>query len=513
MSTTLTAYDAVSYPSSPFSQTHPDRLATLATLYGLTPAPPGECRVLELGCGQGGNLIPMAYTLRESEFLGIDLAPTEVARGRETISALGLSNISLVAADLTSVSSLGTFDYVIAHGLYSWVPPAVRQRILGLSQEVLAPHGVALVSYNAYPGCHLRNAFRQMMLWHVRGHEKPADRIEQARALLRFLAEAAPSRPVLSAVLKEALDHQERQEDGVLFHDDLGEFSEPFLFVDFVEQARPYGLKFLAEADFPDMVIWDPDSPAGRLLKGMAEDVLLQQQYRDFLVLRRFRQTLLCRADAPTVLEPDAETLRRLFIAASTRPESVEASLASDDPLGFATEQGRELKTPHPLSKAAFLLLGEEWPRWIPVEELLARARARVVEAGGPSSGDEDERRLLEFLLRGYGAHVLQLRSRPCPFVTSPSERPRASALARYQGPNGKGVTNLKHETVRLDDDLVRRLLSLLDGTRDRAAIEEEMARFLRERPGPEADGLLANLPAAVGRNLERVAKLALLEA
>jgi SAM-dependent methyltransferase len=513
MATTPTAYDAVPYPSTPYSQTHPDRLATLATLYGLTPASPEKCRVLELGCGDGGNLVPMAYALPESEFLGIDLAESAVENGRRTIAALGLRNISLLAADLSSVSGLGTFDYVIAHGLYSWVPPAVQQRILRLSRDVLAPHGVAYVSYNAYPGCHLRDAFRQMMLWHVRGCEQPAERIEQARALLRFLAQAAPQRPVLSAVLKEAVEHQERQDDGVLFHDDLAEINEPFLFIDFVERARPLGLKFLAEADFPDMAVWDPDSPSGRLLKGMAGDILLQQQYRDFLVLRRFRQTLLCRSDAPAVVDPDPEAVRRLFVAASTRPRPEDASVASDQPVLFETGHGRELTTPHPLSKAVFLLLGREWPRWLSTKELLDRARTSIAEAGGRVPDDEDERRLLRFLVQGYGADVLQIRSSPCPFVTVPSERPRASALARLQGLKGTKVTNLKHESVRLEDDLVRRLLPLLDGTRDRAAILEEMGRFIRNRNSVGAEALLAALPEGIDRNLDRVGKLALLEA
>jgi tRNA G46 methylase TrmB len=72
---TLTAYDEVLYPSYTHNQTHPDRLATIATLFGLTPAPVERCRVLELGCGNGSNLVPMAYGLPGSEFVGIDRWP------------------------------------------------------------------------------------------------------------------------------------------------------------------------------------------------------------------------------------------------------------------------------------------------------------------------------------------------------------------------------------------------------------------------------------------------------
>jgi SAM-dependent methyltransferase len=508
-----TAYDAVAYPGAPYAQTHPDRLAVLATLYGLAPAPPERCRVLELGCGDGGNLVPMAYTLRESEFIGIDLAPSAVTRGHSTIAALGLSNVSLIAADLSSVSGLGTFDYVIAHGLYSWVPPTVQQRILTLAREVLATHGVAYISYNAYPGRHVRDAFNQMMRWHVRDHEAPAERIEQSRSFIRLLAAGAAEHPVVSAILRHTLEEQERQHDALLFHDDLAEVNESFLFIDFIRRAESHGLKFLAEADFADMVVWNLKGPAVRFLTSLGKDVLLQQQYRDFFVFRAFRHTLLCRAETLALNEPEASSLRRLFAASSTRPQPAGASVTSRESVSFVTENRSELTTPHPLSKAAFLVLGTEWPRWISIEELMARARVRLTEAGGVSPDDEDERRLLRFLLQAYGAETVQLRSRLCPFVTTLSERPRASALARLQGLNSKRVTNLIHETVRLDDDLVRRLLYLLDGTRDRAAIDEEMDRFIRETAEPGADALLAALPAAIDRNLDRVAKLALLEA
>ena len=508
-----TAYDAVTYPGSPFSQTHPDRLATIASLYGLAAAPPERCRVLELGCGTGGNLIPQAYVLPGSTFLGLDAAGSAVAKGQEEIAALGLSNVKLVHADLMDASALGTFDYVIAHGLYSWVPPAVQERVFAITAEVLAPNGVAYVSYNALPGCHIRNAMRQMMRWHVRGLEDPAEKIAQARGFVRFLGEAAPVRPVFSAILTETLEHQAKQPDAVLFHDDLAEVNEAVLFIDFVERATRHGLKFLSEADYCDMAVWNADSPAGRFLTSLGnESVVVQQQYRDFLILRRFRQTLLCRAETPLAKEPDPESLRSLHVGAETRPEKPHPDVASEAPVRFLTDKDGEVTTPHPLSKAAFLELGSIWPRWIPVSELLAAARARLSAAAGPPVGAEDETRLLGFLLRAYGANVAHLRSMRCPLVTEVSERPRASALARLQARTLPDVTNLAHKSVRLEDPLVRTFLGLLDGTRDRATIAREMAAALREAR-PEAEALAADVERGIALNFDRVGRLALLEA
>src|SRR5229473_7628887 len=86
-----TTYNQVLYRGLPFGQTHPDRLATLATLFGVSPAPVERCRVLEIGCGDGGNLIPMAFMLPNSTFAGFDLAETPIAMGQQAAKALGVS--------------------------------------------------------------------------------------------------------------------------------------------------------------------------------------------------------------------------------------------------------------------------------------------------------------------------------------------------------------------------------------------------------------------------------------
>ena len=507
-----TVYDAVSYPGLPFSQTHPDRLATIAALYDFPAAPPDRCRVLELGCGDGGNLIPMAYLLPESTFLGLDAAGSAIVQGREQISALGLTNVSLRHVDLLDASNLGTYDYVIAHGLYSWVPPAVQERALAITSEALAPNGVAYVSYNALPGGHIRDAMRQMMRWHVRGIEDPAERSRRAKDFVRFLGEAAPPHPVFSAVLKETLDFQREQADAYFFHDDLAETNESLLFADFIERASRHRLKFLSEADYFDMAVWNADSPAGRfLLKAGAENVVLEQQYRDFLIFRRFRQTLLCGEEAFALPEPDPEALRSLYVGASTRPDCAEPDVVSDEPMRFVSEKEGEVTTAHPLSKAAFLELGVIWPRWIRVSDLLAAARARVSSAGGRPAKAEDETRLLRFLLASYSANVTLLQSTPCPFVTEISERPRASALARLQARTRTKVTNLRHESVRLEDPLVRTFLGLLDGTRDHTMIASEMAAAIREKD-PDTAALAADVEKGLALNFDRVSQLALLD-
>src|SRR5215213_643131 len=135
-----TSYDEVPYHGIALPMTHPDHLAALATLFGMRPAAVEHCRVLELGCAEAGNLIPMAYTLPTSHFVGIDLSSRQIEHGRALAAALDLKNLELHATDMCMIDDrFGQFDYIIAYGVYSWVPPDVQQTILAICQRRLAP--------------------------------------------------------------------------------------------------------------------------------------------------------------------------------------------------------------------------------------------------------------------------------------------------------------------------------------------------------------------------------------
>lgn len=119
----------------------------LARLHGLDPGPVGRARILDIGTSEGGNIIPLALTMPEAGFTGIDLAAVPVERGSRVIADLGLKNIRLLQKDLLEVdASFGKFDYIIAHGIYGWTPREVSDKVLALARELLTPNGVAFVS-------------------------------------------------------------------------------------------------------------------------------------------------------------------------------------------------------------------------------------------------------------------------------------------------------------------------------------------------------------------------------
>jgi SAM-dependent methyltransferase len=455
-------YDRVPYPGHPFAQTHPDRLGTVATLFGLRPAAPGACRVLELGCGDGGNLVPMAYGLPGSAFCGVDLSRRAIAHASELAAALGLDNLDLRHADLAALPPLGTFDYVVAHGVYSWIAPAERDALLAACRSHLAPHGVAYVSYDVLPGGHLREITRQMLRWHLREVSDPEEGIAQARALLAAIAEARPEGDEMRLVAERAL----QQSDPALFHDELAPHHEAVLFADFAAHAARHGLRFLAEADVFEM----DASPLPEELR--ACDELEREQYLDFFKGRMFRQTLLCHAAAER-LQAGPAAVRGMLAATPARP----AGEVGPGRVEFRGPRGATLTTDHAGVKRALVRIGAAWPAAVPVAEL---------------DGDV----VCETLLRAYAANLVHLHVWEPEMATAPSERPVASALARVQAARGTRVTTLRHAGVDVPDELGRRLIGLLDGTRDRAALLREL-----RRPADELE-----------RSLEGLARLALLE-
>lgn len=464
-----TAYDQVDYPGWPFPQTHPDRLATLARLLGMTPADPGNCRVLELGCGDGGNLLPVALAWPGSRLVGVDLAETAIARGRAAARAIGIQNLDLRVGDLARLpNDLGEFDYVIAHGVYSWVPEPVRQALLEACRRHLAPHGVAYVSYNVYPGGHLRRMLREMLLMHLEGIEGPQRRCAAAREFLAFIAQARPANKdgTPSALAQEA-ERLSKRADSALFHDDLSDEFHLCYFRDFCVRAGEHGLQYLAEAEFFEMQDHDLPPEARERLAAFAPDIVAREQYLDFARERRFRQTLLCRSEVELRDELHGDAVWELSLSSSATPEEQESDVLSHAQQRYRGRAGATFSTGQPLLKAALAVLRREWPQAMAAEELLQVAAA----ACGQPAGPEQRAYLGDFALAGYAAGCLELHVRQAPFSRWPGPRPRASPLAQLQARGGRNVSSLAGNTVELDDPLALRILPLLDGTRDRAAL------------------------------------------
>lgn len=476
-------YDAVPYTRRPFAQSHPDRLAVLAKLLGMRPAPVDRCRLLELGCAGGGNLIPMACSLLESRFLGVDVSSRQVADARAIIAAVGLTNIEIRQDDIASVTRrLGKFDYIVAHGVYSWVPDTVQDKILRICRDNLTPEGVAYVSFNCYPGWHFREMIREMMLYHTRRYRDPQEQIAQARTLLASLAQATPPDNAFGMVLRDELKLLSQHTDSYLFHDHLEDTNEPVYFHEFIERAGRHGLQYLAEADVSSMMIDNLPLNAAETLRSLASDLLGTEQYIDFLRNRSLRQTLLCKRENDLKRDLTPELVKQFHVACAAKPVSRAIDINSSNADVFKTPNGVTLTTENPLVKAAFQILAELWPQSAPFDALVTSARARLGAPVGAGRGDTESNALTlaSQILHGYLSSFVVLRTRQGPFVTKISDRPVVSPLARHQARTGDPVTNQLHEAGDVDE-LVRQILQLLDGRNDRGAIVDRLVSLAQD--------------------------------
>jgi methyltransferase-like protein/SAM-dependent methyltransferase len=483
MSTPATTYDLLTYPSGSFPQTHPDLLGTLAGLFGVPAVPLEGSRVLELGCASGGNLLPLAAAWPETRFLGIDYSATQVEIAQRRINQLGLKNVEVRHASILDVDeSWGTFDYLICHGVYSWVPQEVQDGILKVCARNLKPDGVGYISYNTLPGWHMRGMIREMMCYHdtYQQDRPPLERVAQARTLLQFLASASKDKNTPYALLlRQELEIVQRQPDGYLFHEHLEEHNDPVYFFEFYQRLLAHDLRYLGEADVRLMMHEHLPDEVRRQLAVVAPNQIQMEQYLDFLSNRLFRQTLVCHASHRPDYALEPQRLFSLRIASPLRSAGAAPDLAPGVPATFSTPTGMSISTPESIVKAALVHLAEVWPRAIPFEELRRQARRRL---GSPPE-DRDARELGSALLQMYcnaGAALVELwRSFPR-FATRAGDRPLASPMARLMAREGMQVTSLKHQSVGLGD-FDCQILPLLDGTRTRSALRDQLLDVYRQ--------------------------------
>lgn len=479
------SYDQVPYFGYPFAQTHPDRLATIASLSGLHPASVHHCRVLELGCGDGGNLVPMAMQFPDSQFVGIDLSTEAIARGQAGVAQFNLHNLDLRVGDLLEVGEgLGEFDYILAHGVYTWVPLPVRDRIFALCRDHLAEQGVAYISYNTYPGYHIRQMTREMMLFHTRDLHEPKEKIQQGLSLLKFLLQKYPTpdearSDLYGALLTEQLDLLlSHRHDEQVFHDDLAAINTPVYFYQFVSHAAPYGLQFLAEADFHETQYHTFQPKVREMLDRFGdENVLLREQYLDFLKCRMFRQTLLCKQGIPINRKLKSEQIHNYLLASSAAVVNALPDLRAEVIEEFAYDKHARLSTDFPLAKAALLVLHDAFPHRLSFAEVAQTARLHLEQDAREKHytlgeiDDEDVQTLQEILFAAYLSGLIKLHTYQPTMAVEISTHPEIFPLARWQAPQEPIVTNLIHQSIEIEDGLGLQLLQLLDGTRSRDEI------------------------------------------
>jgi SAM-dependent methyltransferase len=459
-------YDRVLYPTAAFPQTHPDRLAVIGTLLGMNPRDVEHCRVLELGCGDGGNLVPMAYGLPGSQFVGVDLAAKPVSIAQERVKRAGLTSIRVQQMDLMELGSdFGVFDYIIAHGLYAWVPEPVQEKVLAICRANLAPNGIAFVSYNTNPAGQIRQILREIIAFQETRVPASGNRVLQARDTIARILQVAMPGSHWKALLEDEFRRNFGRDDEFVYHDDLTSSFLPLSFHAFVERAARSGLQYMSDADMGDLADEEMSDEAQAALESLADgNFVAYQQYLDFARCRQFRRSLLCHAEITLRRQGILESLKKVLVASPLRVSGnqLDGTVEFSD---FRT--GGTIKTDNRALIAAIRHLEAIWPHAERFENLQnAILGSAPIEQRPELSFD-----LAKAFLRLADAHLVDCRSYHFPLAAAVSEMPTASLLARLMVNDSGLITTQFHTNVKFEDSASRKLLILLDGTRDRSAL------------------------------------------
>ncbi len=469
------AYDRTPYPDFAFWATHPDHLGMFGRLFGIPTAPPERCRVLEIGCAVGGNLLPMAACLPGSHFVGVDLSGIQIARAVESAAAVGLGNVTFIHGDFREVSSrAGPFDYIICHGVFAWVDQATQTALLAFMHERLAPDGVAFVSYNTYPGHHMVDMVRKVLSVHTSNAPDLVTKSEQSIAVMRFLHRM--SKKVEGDWRTGFFEREIRQMQDVgldlLEHDYCAPQSQPLYFRDFVQSCGEAGLAYLADSSPWGMYLENQAPEIVETLRPLG-DLVMQGQYLDFLQHTRYRETLICQSSAPLTRDVPAARVQEFHVGHALSAEPTLDGLRESLPVQILVAGRPPMTVSNPIIRLALHRLWHHG-RWKPSFDQLADEVAQDLDTHGVLAVDRAtlRERLSAQLLRAFFANAVRFTTRCPPLARTIPERPATGAYQRFMARVGRpGITSLSHEVFEATP-MMYALLPHMDGTRDHVELQ-----------------------------------------
>ncbi|MEM6364397.1 MAG: class I SAM-dependent methyltransferase [Planctomycetota bacterium] len=472
------AYDRFAYTGAPDPLIHLRHLEVASTMFGLQPADISTCRVLELGCADGTNLLPYAVEFPGSTFVGIDRAAERIQQANLAVKELDLANISFRHADVCDIGAeLGEFDYVLVPGVYSWVNEEARDAIIRVCHECLHDDGIAAISYNTRPGWNWMDGLREFMTQRVNPSDPSQQQIAQAREAVELLVSLTPESTAHGAYYKRIRDDLRQRRDTYLYHEYLTGLSQSFYFHEFEQPLRNRGLKYVADADFKLASGFGLDSHGrAAIAKTPTEQ---KEQLRDFLLHTSYRRSIICHEGVTPTQTPQHELLQQLEIV--WEKSLSEVAVGFSRPIELSFDQG-SVTISDPLTMAAIGVLKNQWPNSISFANLHDKARESLQEAMGTvsatSSKLNEANTLARTLLAFQGVGLLRA------FRTSPrmtkeiSNRPRVASHVRFAAKHGMAVVNQWHTSLPQLSREQRYLLQHLDGSHDPPQLAEVLSTF-----------------------------------
>lgn len=418
-------YEKQVYPPMSHPLSDPAVSAVAAVMGGLEVAHPRRARILEIGCCSGHNLLPLARRWPESTFVGIDLAERSIAEARERAALAGIENVEFIAGDLRDFEpDGGPFDFIIAHGFFSWVPDEVKAALMVFCRRHLSPAGIATISFNLECGWKPR--------WPVIAKARAIQQAgggDEMTVLGILKSVTAPGDPEIAII-----DDMLAKGSAILAFDDFGPVNDPWPLDRFARAAANVGLRWLGESDPGGNI---PTGLSDELLAGLRSretDPLAFQLAMDEAAGRTFRSGVLCRDDAP-----------------------VADRISSSRVLDFSVRAGIEPSDP----AAIYQAIRSFAPACVPVKEVI---------------GDQDSGVAARWISEGITRGWIRPRIEPVEFVSEPSEFPMLDPLRLLCARLGLPVVDVWHVPCDFPQPHFK-VLALMDGSRSWS----ELAAFAAE--------------------------------
>lgn len=450
-------YQSRPYPSMSHPSTDPAITAVSAKLAGLDIPTPTCAHILEIGCASGHNLLPLAARWPDSHFTGIDFSSAAILDARQRAIEAGLSNVEFIEADFSAYDpGDDCYDFIIAHGIYSWVPDQVRQALLDFCAEHLSHEGIATISYNTLPGWSLRKSL--VALTDLISQRPAAAEIgKDPEHILAYLATAAGCHTPYARHLTAVLHDMFGKGSEILPFDDFGPINMACTFLDFTGHASRSGLLYLGESQIADNFPASLAPEAASVLRPLGHDPLALQQTIDVLTNRTFRSSILCRADAPIQTRITAATALHFSVRCQHDFETTGQGAR------LIGREGEELaRFEHPLAVAFFSALGESAPESVPMSEIIERMAEGLKDQFDPTHSLPP---LASLVMESARQNLILLRYEPVRFDPLPPAFPNLGRLRRMAAAKGQALVDIYHAPCSFEDARSQVAVAM-DGTR-----------------------------------------------
>ncbi|MDV7339808.1 class I SAM-dependent methyltransferase [Terasakiella sp. A23] len=483
----MTNYDLATYPGYPYPQTTPAQVGALAFLHGLNPCPVESAKVLEIGCATGGNLLGLAARFDKSSFVGVDLSSVQIETARKHAEAMSLRNIDFMAQSILDADFHGQkFDYIIAHGLYSWVDKTLQPQILEACASLLEPDGLVFMSYNTLPGWSSTQIIRNMMMYAGQMIENPEERISKAKAYLQFIQGSIPSdQPHYKALVEGEINAVMGKEENFLLHDHMEEHNNPCYFHEFETSVRNAGLAYFHDMDYPDINLSLQDPLVAQKAQAIS-DRCEKQQYLDFVSNRKFRSSVLTLKDQQFSEEMILERCQNVQFILNCKITGDFQHVDTDAIELIGTKRFNvQGKLQGQIICACLIEMSRALPKRLLRQEIITAVKKRLSMYDEEQIAAEFDKYILAFLNSGILSPTLDHMQ----LGNLSTTRPKAFDLARYMAKFVDIVPNIHHEVVKLTV-LQKILLAHLDGQQEKAALAKIVKKECEEKKISGMDNL-----------------------